>query len=316
MSPTTTAAFTDYAARLANEPESWLGLVTWYSVADTRVQHDKLEKMLTDLGLVSWVPRRPADVDVFRRVCTAAQVKRAPTPDDGVFVNVLVRDVDSNGDEEILKRIVIETVDPKGRVLTFQEVYDLTFSRATSYVDVKRIGNIHSPAADAVAMTIRQAFKDEKGCVNGNAIRDLINRALVDSDATVLRPTGGVYFVMRAKAEIVTALETFAGLIEGTNVHSIPLPDDLKQRDMLRQSFEDEAVAEVDRTIAEIAKILKSGEKITAARFGEMAQRYKSLTDKAGKYSELLQTQLGSSTAALSMLDAQIGQLAGQLRAA
>lgn len=300
-----------------------LGLITWYSVAECVVPHHDLANLLARHNLEEFTPRKPSDVDVFRRTCTAAQRKRQPTDVDSVYLNVLTRDV-SNDDFEVVKRLVLETVDSSGRRLSYDAKYDLIFGKATAKLDVKRlpsseIGGIADTLADKVAMEIAGNFAKLRGTVDGAAIRGLINKVLVESHATALRPTGGVYFAPKGQAEVIAGLEAMAGFIDGTSVHSVPLPDDRKQREMLQAAFEAEAHAEttaLTETVEAFAQILRDGNDISGEKFAAIATRYRKLTEKATAYKETLESDLAQTTTALDVLAMQMAQLAGAMKAA
>lgn len=303
-------ALESYADTLRADPDRWLGLLVAYSVEETTVRHVDLVNYLDRHGLGEFAPRRPADVDVFRRASTGAQRKRQPTADPDVYVNILVRDVSSD-DDQVLRRLVVETVDGKGRRLDYTPVYDLIFTKATSYLDIKAIGRTAFSAADEVQAEIARSFKTLLGTVDGAAVRSLINRVLDDSQATSLRKGGGVYFVAPEKAKVVEGLEQLATLIAGTTVHTVPLPNDDKQRAQVQAAFEDEAKEEMERAQAEIAKLLASGEKISGEKLAAVARRYRVLKEKAEAYAATLRVNLTQTTAGLTVLDLQVAQLAG-----
>lgn len=300
-----------YVALMNDEPDRHLGLLVLYSVAEVAVQHADLAQHLTDVGLGDDIPRRPADVDVFRRTCSDAQRKRRPIDGEpGQYVNVLVRDV-TNDEDEVVKRIVCEVVDKQKRVLAYSEVYDVTFAKATSTVDVRRIGRAIHPSADEVAMEIASEYRRLVGTVNGACIRDVIARILDKAEATSLRPGGGSYFVERSHALTVAGLEAFAAEIEGTLVHSVPLPDDPKQRQNLINAFEDQAKVDIERQIEEIAGYLKGGEPVTGDRIAIFAGRYRQIEERTAHYQKLLESTLGSTRSALTIYKQQMAQLAG-----
>lgn len=311
-----TTSLTDYTDALRAEPERWLGLVVLYSVADTTVAHADLESYLCSNGLDKHVPRRPGDADVFRRTCTAAQRKRQPTRDPNVYANVLIRDV-SNDDDEVVKRVVVEMVDAKNRKLDYAPAYDLIFDKRTATADVRRIGASGvNEVADEVAMGIVQKYEAARGTVDGACIRTVIARVLDACHATSLREGGGSYFVSKQDAETVAGLERFAACVPGTMLHSIPLPDDPKQRQQLLTAVEDEAKVEIERVITEIANLLTSGQKISAPAIATFAGKYRGLVEKADRYAGLLESSLSSVRGALVMLDMQMAELTGVRKAA
>jgi hypothetical protein len=304
----TVTELNDYTERVS-KTDAILGHVAWYFVADTLVDHAELTRLLKDNGLGAFVPWRPGDTDVFRRVCTAAQTRREPTHDPEVFVSVMVRDV-SHGNEEILvKRIVVERVNPSGRKLGFEEQYDLHFTKKTGHLEVRQTNPVIDPVARRVAQEIPRQYLATRGHVNGAAIRGVINRALVGSQATSVRPSGGVYFVMDAHATVLEGLKALSHHVEGMFLASTPLPDNREQREMLRESFEFSAEAEIGSIQAEITTLLKSGEDVTGAKMAALTARVNELRTKAAAYTELLETNLGRTTAGVEILGRQLATL-------
>lgn len=309
MSVTELNAYTDRV----NNAESILGHITWYFVAETLVPHHRLAEILTDNGLARFIPREPADSDVFRRVCRAAQAKKVTTSDPDVLVNILVRDVSHGDDKVLLKRIVAERVNARGKKLSYEEMFDVSFDKDSSTMSIRRTSSLSEPAADEAAGQIGRDFPASRGMVNGAAVRDVFNRALVGSKATSVRPSGGVYFVMDEHAGVLEGLKALANHVPGAFMATTPLPDNAEQREMLRESVEFASEAEISSIQAEIANLLKSGEELTGARIAALTARTNTLKAKAAAYTDLLETNLGRTNAGVDILNRQLGQLMAQL---
>lgn len=316
MSDTPSTALNDYIATMADEGDHYLGLVTVFSVSKVDVPHHELEAHLTRVGLAEYVPGRPADADVFRRTSKRLQRNRQATGDAGVSVNVMVRDV-ADDEDQIVRRLVCELVDRGNRTLGYSEVYDLVFTKPSrkhsrsSNLDVRRIGESVHPAADEVATEIVSEYNRLVGTVDDGAIRNVISRALDGAHAVSLRPGGGCYFADRSEAKVIAGLEDFASHIPGTMVHSIPLPDDLKQRANLIDAVEDQSKTDIEREMVEIRELLTKGEPVSGRILATHAARYRSLEQRATRYAGLLETALGSTNMALVGLKMQMAKLAG-----
>ena len=302
------SVFTEYATHVQNlDRETWLGMLSWYTVAeDLRVPHDDMAALLEKVGLKAHMPRVPSDSDVFRRTCSAAQRKRVPTDDPGVFENFLVRDPGSN-DENLCRRIVREQVDASNRRLNYEEVGEACFDRDTGDIrtDLFAPGD---PVAREILATIRTHYLADRRTLNGYAVRELIRRVLVSANATNVRyPGGGVYFLSVVHANTVAALEDMASeLGNDVSVHTLPLLDDTKQRLMLRQAFEAESVDRANALATEIAELLKSDRQISPDRYATYLTALTDLKGKLAEYSDLLETGLSSTGASLSILQRQV----------
>lgn len=300
----------NYVALMKDKPEENLGLLVLYSVTEVNVAHADLERQLIDAGLGDHVPRRPADVDVFRRTATEAQRKRRPIPNEpDQYVNVLVRDV-TNDDDEVVKRIVCEIVDKGNRRLAYSEVYNLIFTKATSAVDIRRIGRTKRPEADEVAMEIATEYKRQVGTVDAACVRTVIGRILDRAEATSMRPGGGAYFVTRDHAETVAGLESLAEVIPGTMINSVPLRDDPKQRQNLMTAVEDQAKVDIQRQVDEIATFLNAGEPVTAEKMAHFLGNYRDIAGRTEKYRDLLDATLSGTNTLLKVYKAQTRKLA------
>lgn len=287
------STFKQYVERIkAGDPGVVLGSLVWYSVSESvRITHANLSTRLKKLGLEDFTPNEPRDDDVFRRVCTAAARKRVPTSDPEVFENYLVRDV-SRADGQVVKHIVVERVDGGNQRLSYEPAVSLCFTSDTSMIETEILASGY-PQAENLADLIRDDFDTERGSVNAYAIRELCRKAILATNATIVRPGGGVYFVMQARVDRVEALEEMAEKMDGVEVHSLPLIDDGKQRAMLRRAIEAETVDEIDSTLAEIEKLMK-GPEITFERYGQMVARMNDVKSKTGEYAELLDEALGN----------------------
>jgi hypothetical protein len=306
----TMSQYTDYANQVkALDRDTWLGMLSWYTVAeDLRVAHDDLKTILGNVGLAAHMPRVPSDSDVFRRTCSAAQRKRVPTPDGGVFMNFLVRDPGSK-DANLCRRIVRELVDASNQRLGYEEVGEVCFDRDTGNIRT-RLYPSKDPVARKILAEIRRNYLRDRGTLNGYAVRELIRRVLVNANATNVRyPGGGVYFLSADHAGTVASLEDMAeALGDDVYVHSLPLPDDRKQRDMLKKAFEAESVDRANAMIAEIADLLK-GEKVSAERAATYVTALTDLRGKLSEYSGLLETGLSSTAASVKILQRQVKAL-------
>src|SRR5918996_2030849 len=100
--------------------------------------------------------------------------------------------------------------------------------------------------SDPVLKTIEDGYAAGRHRHNSYAVRELIRRELTLANATLVRPTGGVYFVMRTNAPALDKVLLLGEQLEGTSVHALPLIDDAKQRQMVREAVENETVLEID----------------------------------------------------------------------
>jgi hypothetical protein len=313
-------SFKDYSERVAQGNNALLGWLCWYSVPENlSIDHEEVFKTLVKAGLGGHVPRRPQDAEVFRRVSTAAARKKVPTKDPQVFENYLVRDMPS---DNITRRIVCESVDANNKKLGYREVAELSFDRATSKVQCIHLGSGAGSGKevrvrDEICKQIRTEYEAQRGCLNGYAIRMLILKVLKDGcNATNVRyPSGGVYFVGEDYAESLTALDKLGDALAplGAIIHSLPLIDDKRQREMLKRAFEAESVDAIDSLLAEITDLKKSGKKITMDRYAAYVTQLNDLGAKTKEYTELLEGGLTTTQSRISIFKKAVIGLKGQV---
>lgn len=277
----------------------FLGRIVWFSVREQSIPHAQIASELRQVGLDKYTPTMPADSDVFRRVSTAAQKKRLDGP-DGVRLNVLVRQVDDTP-ASILRRIVVEEVDQKGRRLDYTEAYDVSFDRTHGGISIAKITDRDFAGVDDdTAVEIRQMYLAQRGCVDANAIRTTIKKVLDDAEAVLVRDTGGVNFAPRHTVDLVDRLERFSAQIPGTEVHSLPLIDTQKQRGLVQNGVEAAVNKEVDELLTEV-RDLKNGQ-VKPSKAAQLLNRSKELRRRLDNMKELLEDNLETAESRLELL--------------
>jgi hypothetical protein len=303
--------YASYALRLkSGNPDIFLGSLAWYAVSEsTTISHDRLKKLLTDAGISTDGVAPPKDDDVFRRVCSAVQENgKGLATGNGTFIRVLLRDVKRQA-REVHKQLVLEEIDANNETLDFTTVAKVVFRSLGNVIDVTPIDpspypNISDTAIDA----IQKGFVQEQGKHNAYAVRELIRRELTSAHATLVRPTGGVYFVLRGNAAALDAVIKFGESIQGVSVHALPLIDDGKQREMVKDAVEGETVLEIDRLCGEIDKLL-AGPEISTNRFQALMSTTKGIDTKTESYSDLLEDSLNKAEARRKVLKAKMRKL-------
>lgn len=311
------SSYADYVSRLkANDPEMFLGSIVWYGVTEnTNISHQALADSLKDCALDAFVPPKPDDGDVFRRLCTAAiPTAKQPTGIPGTYYKYSMSKVTQRGGK-IFEQIRRESVDENSRKLHTDYMVELSFDSLTSTVDATTLNDPGTGLPfdlDATTEGIRDKvlnnFQSQKDHHNAYAMRSLIRRVLDASHASVVRPSGGVYFVIRQNTANVMGLEKLASKIQGTSVHSLPLLDDGKQRQMIKEAFEAETVGEIDKAILEIDSLLK-GPEVNSTRFQTIFGNMKNVVEKVESYEDLLEEQAEGAQFRLKLYKAKMRDL-------
>ena len=279
------------------------GRVVFYTCADVAYDHDTVTSELRALGLDSYAPRRPADVDVFRRVSTGAAVSRVPVGDH--YANVLVRDVTNEAaDDAVLRKVVVELVDAGNEQLDYIEAYDLRFFKDGGRLQHIPLFDLPSPADDVVS-NIRQTYLAKRGTINGDAVRGLLKRAIRENHGIGIRPSGGVFFVPEAHADVVDRLHAWSRQhSEHIALFSFPL---VKQRDgsgqdLLAGAFTSEAVDEAEKLLGELMAGGVSERRLTA-----ITGEYTALSKRLSTYQGILEDRLDGVSTKVDMISMALG---------
>lgn len=296
-----------YRDDVADQTSAYLGRIVFVTVSDSSVHHTTLAAQLKATGLERFTPRPPCDADVFRRVFQNGQRRQHDTDDPNVTIKLLVRPVQTGGGK-VYKQIVVEQVDAEGHHLGYTPAVEVAF-------DPEHPGNLVVSLLDMdadsramrLASELSAQYREEVGSVNGQAVRDVIKRSLESALAISIK--GGVHFVMEANADLVDAVERFASHLPGCDVHSLPLIDTGKQRDMVKRAYEDETVGELDRLTAELRELAGKDTAPSARVVATLTARRVRLVEKLGGYSDLLEENLSLTEHKLKILEARMGQL-------
>lgn len=305
----------------------FLGRLVWYSVTEeTKVNYSDfcgeiLNVYSTLNGTIPPVlPPAPRDVDVFKRACTAAKRVNVPAPVNVAYSksNYTVRPAGSD-ETKVWRVIVREDLDTENHSLGYTELVKIAYDRNMNAI---MFTPLVAPTDDAVAPEMSKDIQDyytrEAGNLTAYFIREYVRRMLErDLYAIRVRPSGGVYFIHEQYAPVVEALETAMSNIAdkyGSSMHSLPLLDDGKQREMLRAAFESESVGEVDRLLGDVSEILRDNKQISMERYQKFAEDQNALVKKVADYSDLLDQALDLTGSRLEMLQDVMFNLAGQVK--
>lgn len=307
-SPTTgSEALAAYTETAGAQP--LLGNLIWYSVPETvTVAHSDLTKILTAVGLDAYLRPVPKDKDVFMRVASAQARKRVATDDPSIYENYMVRNVLDDGARAV-KQIVVERVNASGEKLDLfpavQIEYDTGVIKSKFLIDEDTGELVDHDQAMAVAELIEMDYNAKRGTVNAYSVRELIRRIILANDATTVRPSGGVYFLMQSKQSVIDALVAFADAIPFVDIHPVPLVDNLRQREMLQRAVEAETIERIDAIIDEIDGI----DSLTPRKYAAMAQEMNDIKAKTLSYTTLLDEALDAAQFRLTIYQAKMRNL-------
>lgn len=289
--------------------ELTLGHIAWYSVAKPRLTSDDLIALIADLGLdPQIIPKPPRSGDAFKRACRYSERKGIPLPYSDNMANFLIRPVTQTLDD-IERHLVIEEVDPDGRKLAYHDVAHMKFDRKKNQLNVSK-KSINADLDDMTDETL-QAFavhlKDATKYIDAQVIRRMVREQLDLMSAIAVRRQGSVYFIPFKAHKLTEGLEkllTYCG--PGSAFHALPLIDDQKQREMVRQAFEDEVHDGASQLITELGQLTDAKTEITPNAWGVYREKFNTLRAQMTEYEALVKDELLQADSEMDALELQL----------
>jgi hypothetical protein len=315
---TPSAAFASYIDTLKEKEEQHLGYLCWYSVpTSVWVDYHVFLKLAMQLDAPCSVNKPPKPADVFLRACTATESKykklSLDVPDQ--YVNYLIRKTGSDVNW-ICKQIVREVVDQDNHQLDFAIIGDLRFHKHTEKVmwipEDEIEPNLNEAGAD-IADAVRAYCSEKSQLLNDYAVRESFRRAL-EGPLKALNVRTGVYFVMPSQTDGLRSLEMFATALNGVSFHILPLVDDKKQRRMIKEAFQDESVGELERLMDDIINTTNKNNGVTESQMVAFQNRYAEITSRTKSYSGILEDNLETASAALTMCKELMYKTMGKIK--
>lgn len=308
----TVTALEEYRTRHADDTK--VGMVAMISARQSLVPLSQIKADLEQAGLGDLVPKPTAISDLWRKATSSAARKGVEIGDKRL--NILIRKV-KDDEQEIIRSVVLETVDAKGKVLHFEESAHVIFHKDTERMRVKRLVDVGG-VADDVIQQLRDAYAARLAgtdvLINGkyvpgytkdqDDIRTLLTEGVKSLGAVPIRETGGVFFVPPSGAAKLAQLEKVARGWTGAECHSLPLieddPDDpRKQHGLVQAGVTASVVTEVDQLLAEYRE---HKDNLSSRRQASIVRRHRDIKARVLEYRELLEDNLEDAVTRLNLL--------------
>lgn len=328
MSVSTMNAYTDVVQNLPDE--AFLGSLLWFSISKADVNLEDARTALTTAGLSTDTLRKNLrPVDAFKKA--SKEVAHKFPVRDGVRSEVLVRPVGEDG-ETSHRHVILERAEMKAgkrRRLVYEKVGEIVFTRGTKKkgvyegysVDVRKTINVNlTPAEqehldrvlDQAAFEAR--FDHLLNYMDSHAVRTFVREYIYDLGGTLVKETGGLYFVSQSHADEIKKLWDWVNSI-GSQFHVLPILDLKEQREMLIEAFENETVQEVERLIGEIGKILSDPNRtIEPKTFDMYGEKAAVLTKRVDEYNQMLGARADRADIEVKGFVQQVLTLSGRIR--
>jgi len=301
-------------------PEScnFIGQILWFTISEITATREQLKEYLTRTGLEEkYLPKPISPRDAFRKATSKMEAKKLDLADKK-YLNILIREVKVT-DDILVRQMVREIVDAKNVRLEYTPVANLILEgedyRQELLIDSYKL-------TDLEESTLKNSLTDyekAKEFYNGRNIREIVQNILSDCSPVALRPSGGVYFSPQEYYKKIKSLSTFLkeialdNLNEKTKLYHIPVIDTEEQREIVRESLEEQAKKESMSLIEEMDKIIKSGKPITGKMVLAYTQKAKDLKALIEEYEDLLETQTMFARSAVEMVQKQIQKMIEKL---
>ena len=276
-------------------PALTLGHIAWYSIVKPRLTADDLMALITDLGLdPAIIPQPPRTGDAFKRACRYSERKGLNLPYTVNTANVLIRPV-TQTQHDIERHVVVEVVDPDGRTLDYHNAASLTYKRADGILNVSKhsISDDIDPIIDETIQAFAINLKDATTYVDAQVIRSMIRKQLNLMSAIAVRAQGSVYFIPYRSHKLTEGLEKFLTYFgPGSAFHALPLIDDQKQREMVKQAFEQEVHEGASQLITELSQLTESQTEITPGAWAVYRDKFNTLRSQMTDYESMVKTEL------------------------
>lgn len=282
-----------------------IGDVLTYEFKQPSVTREDLEKWFLDLGLdEGYLPRPIAHHDAFRRATGPDARMRYPMKGNR-YGELFVRDVDNDADR-IIRYIVREIRDPKGKKLNYDEVGTAVFYKASRTARKKGLGGdsikftrnekaITPEDDEHVSKFLAKMTKDYEFYrvhYYTQAIRDMVRNYVTGLNAISIRSGGGVYFVHKSRRDTVLKLLELVNerIGAGCRIHLMPLLDTPYQREMLTEAFQDEVQESCDKLLVKVAQINDRyrGKNVPPRAFAELQEAYQDTLSRSDEYTKVL----------------------------
>lgn len=291
-----------------------LGYVVWHSIGDVRITEASVQALAQQAGITN-APSLGHPADAFRRATSASQVR-----DKHTKTRYLTRPVTDTADT-IVREIVVERVDTKGKRLAHFSAVRLTYNKAGQVIDVADIAPATSHEHErARAMQLAgdacNRYTEFTTLLTGRDLTRFAMRCMGKLAYINLRPQGGVYFVPSSRLDAVEALITFFDSLTAYRAgeapvifSAAPVPNTARQRGQVAQGAVQTIGSEIDQAIAKIAELADDAGNIRESTVSNKAREAADLRKKSDEYRRMIGAEMGVLDARLELLDSALANL-------
>lgn len=267
----------------------FLGSLLWFTIAEGRVALEDIENAIEEGGLEDkYIPSLRCKRDAFRLASKTGEARGIEFGKKRV--NLLVRDVKTAGNT-LVRNLVREIVDAKNVRLKLVPVVRLELTEEERLTTSDLIEDL-LPEERASVERMQDEFALSCVYFNAYTVRAIVQAVLSTCSPVSVRPSGGVYFIPEKYKETVEGLKTFISVLNKSSLHnsifSVPVVNASEQRELIQESLEEQVTKEEIDLLAEVRRVVESGEKVTALKAKQYLQRAEKLSELVGEYEDIL----------------------------
>lgn len=300
-------------------PETVLGYIAWYSIPEAPYDANAMSTAFDTHNLRKGMLPLPLKADdAFEKASNAINKTKYPLVGGGE-AELFCREVDRD-DRQILRRIVREVKDSKGKKLQWGEVADLVFYKAQTrngHVDPATVRMRATPRpgiSDSERDPVLKAIAEFEAKYNqycnfhdAQKVRTIMRNYMAAFDALMWKQS--FYFVPAAERDELQRLATWVNSLgTGAEMDLIPLPNLPHLRERVVEVYQREAEAGLIAVSEEIAKVA-SRSTVKPETFARVKEMYDDWMSKAGKYTTDLQVSQDRTSGAAEAVRLQLVQL-------
>lgn len=348
----TVSSITDYRDRVAGLPaDRFVGALLWYSISGrversgimkskvpVRATTDQLHEWYDELDFETlgldrkYLPPLINRTNAFRKASSAVRCEYDLT--ETTSIRLRVEEIQFT-DEWVLRHVMRDVTDHKGKVQVSAMVAELKFFRGGRDADGRRKGGEHlkrnvkkvvkeigydGKATDRTWLLegderkkveefvaeIDVRYHDACANLDSNAIRAVVRNYVTSLNAIPCSPSGSLYFVHMTKQPALDALQEFVRRVgQGCQFVQVPLLDTEESRDMLTEAFQSEVEDQCYTLLTEIKEfndnVAAKGLRVTPRRYTTLKAKYDEIAGRSEEYANKLGLAQGRSAEALEL---------------
>lgn len=304
-------ATADQAVGHGGEKVPVLGHLIWYSVKESRIKITDLRRIFTQIGISpDFIPEETSKINAFKRATSELSEEVEVEIEPGKTAVYMVR-LKAKSDDELVKSIIKEIRDSTNKTLDYKEIGRAHFDKDTEEVRYFDLETDSQP----VTTQIKQLYSTYCTYLTGKQIRAVFHEIIQSMSPTLVRPSGAVYFIPYAHADMVQRMEVLSkelGVFGITDFESafesIPLIDADKTRALVEVRFEEQNTRDADRTLVELSKMLQ-GTDATPKTAAKYVEQVKAAKENIARYEGLLNKEMSVARMKVEVLDGQVQKL-------